>query len=73
MSKERKNILEWIEICTFLRNIYSFCSYKSVCSQLVAFVREHMWHKAMWMGKSMRLELTRVHEQNVFQAFYGFV
>ena len=24
----------------------------------VVFVREHMWHKAMWMGHPMRLKLT---------------
>ena len=25
-----------------------------------AFVREHIWHKALLMGCSMRLELTRI-------------
>ena len=34
--------------------------YIYVCFQLVAFIREHMWHKAFLMGNSMRLELTLV-------------
>ena len=33
--------------------------YIYVCFQLV-FVREHMWHKALLMGYSMRLELILV-------------
>ena len=37
------------------------------CFQLVAFVREHIWHKALLMGYSMRLELTRVCSVNDFQ------
>ena len=32
--------------------------------QLVAFVREHMWHKALLMGYLMRLELTLVSSLN---------
>ena len=31
----------------FLRIIYLFYSYIRVCFQLIAFVRELMWHKAM--------------------------
>ena len=34
--------------------------YICVCFQLVAFVREHIWHKALLMGYSMRLELTHI-------------
>ena len=37
--------------------------YIYVCFQLVAFVREHMWHKALLMGYSMKLELTLVSRQ----------
>ena len=37
-----------------------------VCFQLVAFVREHIWHKALLMGYSMRLELIFVCSLNVF-------
>ena len=40
--------------------IYLYCSYTRVCFQLVAFVREHMWHKAMRIVHLMRLELTLV-------------
>ena len=47
----------------------TFLSYRRVCFQLVAFVRQHlviyyffvwMWYKAIWMGHPMILELTRV-------------
>ena len=51
----------------FLKCIYLFCSYIRVCFQLVAFVREYIWHKAMLMGYSVRLELTRVCILNDFQ------
>ena len=34
--------------------------YMYVCFQLVACIREHMWHKAFLMGYSMTLELTLV-------------
>ena len=40
--------------------IYSFSSNIRVCFQFVAFVREHIWHKALLMGYSMKLELTCV-------------
>ena len=38
--------------------------YIHVCFQLVAFAREHVWHKAFLMGYSMRLELTLVSSIN---------
>ena len=43
----------------FLKN-HLFCSYIRLCFQLVAFAREHMWHKAIWMGHAIRLELSHV-------------
>ena len=42
-------------IFLFLHKCYIY-----VCFQLVAFVREHMQHKAFLMGYSTRLELTLV-------------
>ena len=45
----------------FLEFIYSFCSYIRVCFQLIAFVREHVWHKVLLMGFLMRLALTHVY------------
>ena len=51
--------------------IYSFCSYIHVCFQLVAFVREHIWHKALLMGYLKRLELNRVCSLNGFQLVMG--
>ena len=35
-----------------------------ICFQLIAFIREHMWHKALLMGFSMRFELTLVSSWN---------
>ena len=35
-----------------------------VCFQLVAFVREHVWHKAFLMKYSKKLELTLVSSIN---------
>ena len=32
--------------------------YVYLCFQLIAFVREHMWHKAFLLGYSMKLKLT---------------
>ena len=55
----------------FLGFIYLFYSYILVCFQLVAFVREHIWHKAFLMGYSMRLELTGVCSLNGFQLVIG--
>ena len=43
----------------FLKN-YLFRSYICVHFQLVAFVREHMWHKTIWLGHLMKLDLTHV-------------
>ena len=51
----------------FFKFIYLFCSYIRVCLNLVAFVRGHIWHKALLMGNSMRLELIRVYGLNDFQ------
>ena len=42
-----------------------------ICFQLVAFVREHIWHKASLMGYSMRLELTCVCSLNDFLLVIG--
>ena len=39
--------------------IYLFCFYICVCVQLVAFIREHIWHKALLMGYSIRLEFSQ--------------
>ena len=38
--------------------------YINVCFQLVASVREHMWHKSLLMGYSIRLDLTLVSSIN---------
>ena len=50
------------DICIFLNLFILFLHtcYIYVRFQLVAFVREHMWHKALLIGDSMRLELTVV-------------
>ena len=40
------------------------CVCVCVCFPLFAFVREHMWHKALLMGFSIRLELTLVSSLN---------
>ena len=50
------------------KNIFS---YICVFFQFVAFVREHIWHKVLLMGCSMRLELTRVCILNGFQLVMG--
>ena len=57
------------EICIFW--IYLFCSYICACFQLVAFVREPICPKALLMGYSMRLELTRVCSLNDFKLVIG--
>ena len=51
----------------FLEFICLFDSYIGVCFQLVAFVLEHILHKALLMGYSMRLELTRVCSLNDYR------
>ena len=45
----------------YFLNIYIY-----ICFQLVAFVREHIWHKALLMGYLVRFELTLVHSLSVF-------
>ena len=47
---------------------YLFCPCIHACFQLVAFVREHMWHKALWMGYLMRFD-----ECSLVECFSGFV
>ena len=47
--------------CCF-HKVHTF--YICVCFQLFAFIREHICHKALLMGYSMRLELTLVSSLN---------
>ena len=54
----------------YLEFIYSFCFYTSVCFELDAFVKEHVWHKDYLMGYSMRLELTQFSSLNGFHLFW---
>ena len=72
-SKER-NILKWVgpQRDSYFFRIYLFCSFICVCFQLIAFVREHVWHKALLMGYSMRLELMTVCSLNCFHFGMGF-
>ena len=56
----------------FFECIYLFCSYIRVCFQLLAFAREHIWHKVWLMGYSMRLEITCVCSLNDFLLVIGF-
>ena len=70
-SKERIRIYFKIRRSTkrflFFKFIYfvlTYMLYVYVCFQLVAFIGEHMWHKALLMGYSMRLELTLVSSLN---------
>ena len=56
----------------FLGFIYLFYSYIRVCFQLIALVREHIWHKALFMGYLLRLELTCVCSLNGFQLVMSF-
>ena len=48
-----------------------FCSYISVCFQFVAFLREHIWYRALLMIYSIRLELTCVCSLNDFLLVMG--
>ena len=67
-------ILKWVgpqRGLYFLEFIYLVSSCIRVCFQLVTFVREHTWHKALLMGYSMRLELTPVWNSNDFQLVMG--
>ena len=59
----------------FFEFIYLFILflYFHVCFQLVAFVREHIWHKALLMGYSVRLELIRACSLNDFQLVMAFI
>ena len=51
--------------------IYLFRSYIRVYFQLIVLVREHIWHRALLMGNSMRLELTRASSLIGFQLVMG--
>ena len=51
--------------------IYWFCSYIHVCFQFDAFIRKHIWHKALLMEYSMRLDLSSVCSLNDFQLVVG--
>ena len=42
-----------------------------ICFQLVAFVSEYTWHKALLIEYSMRFELTRICSLNCFQLVMG--
>ena len=46
------------------RTMYLYRCYICVSFQLVAFVREHIWHKALLMEYLMRLEITLVSSFN---------
>ena len=48
----------------FIFFLHTCYIYIYICFQLVAFVSEHMWHKALLMDYSMRLELTLVSSLN---------
>ena len=52
----------------FLRTCYIFA-----CFQLVAFVREHIWLKALLMGYSIRLELTLISSLNNLWLVWRFL
>ena len=74
-SKERIKIYFKIGRSTkrfvFFKNLFILflhTCYICVYFQLVAFVREHIWHKAFLMGYSVRLELILVCSLNVFQS-----
>ena len=55
----------------FIGFIYSFRFYICVCFQLESFIKEHIWYKALLMGYSTRLELTRVCSLNGFLLVLG--
>ena len=48
-----------------------FRSYVRICFQFNVFVREQIWHKALLMGYSMRLELICVCSLNDFPIVMG--
>ena len=59
------NVGPWRYSCFFL--IYLIHYYIRVCFQLVAFVNEHIWYKALLMGYHIRLELKKVCSFNDFR------
>ena len=68
-------ILKWVgpqRDLYFLGFIYLFFSYIRVYFHLHAFVKEHVWHKALLMEYSVRIELTRVCSLSCFQLVMGF-
>ena len=60
-------------ICIFFRSIVLFRIYTRVCFQLVASFSDHIWHKALFMGYSMKVELTRVCSLKVFPLVNRFI
>ena len=58
-----KKVGPWRE--SYLFN--SFILFLHTCYICVCFVSEHMWHKALLLGYSMRLELILVSSLNHFQ------
>ena len=67
-----RNFCNYIYILKYVgprRDLYFFelfilflhACYIRVCFQLVVFIREHIWHKALLMGYSMRVEITLTH------------
>ena len=51
-------------------SIYLFCSYVRVCFQLDSFVEEHVWHKALLMRYSVRLEFIRICSLSGYLVFF---
>ena len=58
------------EICLVRIDLF-ILSYIRVYFQLDGFVREHVWHKALFMGYSMRRELSHVSCLNGFHTYLG--
>ena len=67
IGRSRKRFVFFNSFILFLHTCY-IC----ICFQLVAFVGEHIWPKALLMGYSMRLELTLVRCLNVLQLVMSF-
>ena len=55
----------------FLESIFFILLLHMCMVQLVVFVMEHIGHKALLMGYSVRLELTSVCSLNDFQLVIG--
>ena len=76
-SKERKKYFKMSR--SMKRFVFSlgficlFCSYIHVCFQLVTFIREHIYYKALLMGYSVGLELTRVCSFDGFLLFMVYM